>query len=78
MLTNGMILAISGIDILQPLGIYFRPFANSAHDTKYHNRYSGLGCFCVDKLPTNHILIGHGYGPLDFHAPTKALITYKC
>ena len=28
MLTNGIMLAISEHDILKPLGVYFRPFAN--------------------------------------------------
>jgi hypothetical protein len=36
MLTNGIILAIMGCSTLKPLGIYFRPFANNGHDTKYH------------------------------------------
>ena len=36
-LTNGIVLAISGCDTLRPLGIYFRPFANSVRDTIYHN-----------------------------------------
>ena len=39
------------------------------------------GCLHVDKnkMLTNYVLVayknveGHGYGPLDFHVPTKAL-----
>ena len=38
--TNGIIIAINGHAILRPLGIEFRPFENSAHDTKYHKRCS--------------------------------------
>jgi hypothetical protein len=34
--TNGIITTINGHAILRPLGIEFRPFENSAHDTKYH------------------------------------------
>ena len=36
MLINGVILAINRHDTLRPLGIQFRPFTNSACDTKYH------------------------------------------
>ena len=43
MLTNSSILAISGLDTLIPLRIYFRPFANSVRDTKYYKRCSGSG-----------------------------------
>ena len=35
-MTNNIILAISRFDTLRPLDILFRPFANSAYDTKYH------------------------------------------
>ena len=38
MLINRIILRINGCDILRPLGIQFKPFANSVHDTKYHKR----------------------------------------
>ena len=37
---NGIVLAINGHDTLRPLGIWFRPFANGAHDTKYHKWYT--------------------------------------
>ena len=40
MLTNEIMLAISRPDTLRPWHIYFRPFANSARDTKYHKRWS--------------------------------------
>lgn len=40
MLANKAIVAIRGYGTSQPLGIYFRPFANSARDTKYHKRSS--------------------------------------
>ena len=40
MLMNGIILIISKHDTLKPLGIQFRPFANSVRDTKYHKRCS--------------------------------------
>ena len=40
MVMNGNILAISGRDTLRPLGIWFRPFANSVCDTTYHKRCS--------------------------------------
>ena len=36
MLTNGIILAISGCDTLRPLGIEIRPFTHSVCDTKDH------------------------------------------
>ena len=36
MLTNGVILAISGCDTLRPKHLV-RPFVNSVRDTKYHN-----------------------------------------
>ena len=49
MLANGIKLAISGHDTLRPLGIYFRPFANSVHDTKYHKR-------CIGALPSLNIV----------------------
>ena len=39
MLTNSIILVISGRGTFRPLGIDFRPFANSVCDTKYHKRY---------------------------------------
>ena len=39
-MTNDIILAISRCDTLKPLGILFRPFANSVHDTKYHKRWT--------------------------------------
>ena len=35
MLVNIIISRVSGHDILRPLGIYFRLFANSARATKY-------------------------------------------
>ena len=35
MLRNGIMLTINARDTLKPLGIQFRPFANSVHDTKY-------------------------------------------
>ena len=31
-----IMLAISGRDILRPLGIWFRPFTDNVRDTKYH------------------------------------------
>jgi hypothetical protein len=40
MLRNIIVLAISGHDTLRPLGIYFRLFANSVYDTKYHKQRS--------------------------------------
>ena len=40
MVMNGIILAISGRDTLRPLGILFRPWANSVRDTKYNKRCS--------------------------------------
>jgi hypothetical protein len=43
MLTNNIILGISGHDTLKSLGIHFRPFANSICDTKYHNQCNGMG-----------------------------------
>ena len=38
MVTNGIILTISGRDTLKPLGIWFRPFTNNVHYSKYHKR----------------------------------------
>ena len=38
MLMNGILVAISRRDTLRPLGIQFRPLANSVCDTKYHKR----------------------------------------
>jgi hypothetical protein len=38
MLTNGIILAISEHDTLRPRDIWFRPFANSVCDIKYHKQ----------------------------------------
>ena len=38
MLTNNIILAISGCDTLRPLGIWFKPFANSVREPKYHKQ----------------------------------------
>ena len=47
--TMFMSLLISGCDTTRPLGIYFRPFANNGHDTKYHKWWACgrllLGCF---------------------------------
>ena len=40
MLTNSIISTNHGHDILRPLGIWFQPFTNSIHDTKYHKRCS--------------------------------------
>ena len=37
MLMNSIILAISGCDAWRPLGIEYKPFRNSLHDSKYHN-----------------------------------------
>ena len=37
MLMYSIILAISGSDTLRPPNISFRPFANSACETEYHN-----------------------------------------
>ena len=34
---NSIVLAISGRGTLRPLGIHSIPFANNAHDAKYHN-----------------------------------------
>jgi hypothetical protein len=46
MLRNNFTLASSGRDTLTPLGIQFRPFANSVHDIKDHERCSvGKGHF---------------------------------
>jgi hypothetical protein len=54
MLTNNFILAISGRNTLRPLGIQFRPFANSVQYIKYCNHYS-LGT-AYDKCCTFYIL----------------------
>ena len=40
MLTNEIILAFNGRDTLRPLSLYFKPFANSLHDTNYHKQCS--------------------------------------
>ena len=57
MLTNGTILALSMRDTLRSLGMWFRPFANSVHDTKYHKQCS---CFAYN---TNNFF------PRAVHAP---------
>ena len=38
MLTNNIILAISGRATLRSLGVWFRPFANNVRDPKYYER----------------------------------------
>ena len=42
MLTNRLLVAINEHDTLRPLGIQFRPFTNSAGDTKYHKQSTWL------------------------------------
>jgi hypothetical protein len=37
-LTNSITLTVDGCDTTKPLGIFFRPIANSACDTNYHKR----------------------------------------
>ena len=41
-LSISIMMMIVTCDTLRPLGIYFRPFANSVHDTKCYKRRNGL------------------------------------
>ena len=54
MLTNSIILAICRRDTLRPLGIQFRPFANSVRDTKDHRRRLRLLQNCLEFAIGNH------------------------
>ena len=58
--------AISEHDTLRPLGIQFRPFANSARDTKHHKHGDGVWEITIVvevydfRKITNHFLEDYG------------------
>ena len=58
-LTNSIIFIISRCDILSPLGIYFRPFTSSVHDTKYHKRctLSKFNVTLLDRIGILHCFL---------------------
>ena len=50
MLTNSIMLIISGHDTLRPLDMWFRLFTNSIHDTKYYKRCSEVDIPPIDTI----------------------------
>ena len=55
-LTSSFILAVSGHDILRPLGIWFRPFIDSVRDTKYRRH-----CIMLFMVKTNRHIYSMTY-----------------
>jgi hypothetical protein len=71
MLTNNIILVITKLDTLRPLGICFRPFANNECDTKHHKQCSGMDNFNVKTL-----VLGANK-PIQINSPSPTTLCVK-